>query len=92
MEHPLHTEEFLRRVRLCSGQHPGNRRTGRSTAIALRILADAISCPRRPIQVVDHDPRRCAQEHTFYMVHDMATALGLQHLKFNTHKFTVTFG
>lgn len=52
--HPMHTIQFVMNTLKSSGMYPGARCTGRSTAIAFRVLADMIDKPRTPITVRDH--------------------------------------
>lgn len=51
MRHPLHSIATGAMLR-CAGEM--ERRTGRSTAMALRTIADAISNPREDIVIRDH--------------------------------------
>lgn len=65
-------------------KHPiglnSERRTGRSTAQALRLIADAISSPFVPIRIKDHAGTRAADKQLSIMIHDTIQALGLRHL------------
>lgn len=81
MIHPLHTPEMLREVRL---PLTTERRTGRTTAIALRLIAEALSNPRHPIPIVDHEPGDRMDQHLQRLIMDIIGRLGLR--EFTTEK------
>ena len=89
---PLHSTEFLIAQMLNTGCYPEVERcTGRTTVLALRIIADAISNPHVEQTVRDHHPTTFSHQSLVKKVHDMTQALGLQHFKCNPSRLTVTF-
>lgn len=90
--HPLHTPEFICMCVADTGWYPGSRYTGRSTAQALHYIAKAIEHPFESIAIVDHHGTRLADEHLVMQARSLAAKMGLQHLYFDKHKRTVTFG
>ena len=75
-----------------------NRAVGRTTAIALRALAEAIENPGKAIKVDDHsieDSRYSGPTHhqnvsVLRMVADMGAKLGLEKMEYNSSYLTVT--
>lgn len=52
---PLHTPEMIVKVISTTGEYfDHKRRSGRSTALALRYIADAIEQPYTPVLIEDH--------------------------------------
>lgn len=91
MLHPLHTPEFVANYIAYGGGHPQERRTGRSTALALKYIAEAIENPRQPVQIRDHHDVLRAHRDLFERVREMVRQLGLEHMVFREHGNTVTF-
>lgn len=86
--------------RMIEQGHPlanlGGRCTGRSTALALRLLADAIDNPGQKITARDHDtggkypgPTHQQNTHLLRMAADMANTLGLEKMTFSASYLTV---
>lgn len=73
-----------------TGQYPGDRATGRSTAEALEQIAHAIKNPGRPHKISDHSGLRAGIEHTRFQMCNMVRSLGLKHFTFTAD--TVRFG
>ena len=88
--HPLHTPEFIADVVKATGRYPGDRYTGRSTAIALRLIAEAIESPRKPIPIRDHYGTSLADRYLRQAMQDMVDKLDLKHMVFTDT--TITFG
>ena len=91
--HPLHEpewfEEMLRQgVPLCELRV---RRTGKSTAQALRALAWIIQNPGRVLHIKDHYSSRSSNDHLLNMMLDMSRLLGLKHIVFSRADQTVVF-
>ncbi len=52
---PLHTPEMIAQVIADTGEYFDTKQcSGRSTALALRYISDAIAHPRTPINIKDH--------------------------------------
>lgn len=81
--HPLHSQ-FI--VELWDKDQAGGyqankcRRTGRTTAIALKAISDAISEPGRLIPLIDHHRGFEAARHLRHMVDDSVLALELREM------------
>lgn len=88
--HPLHSPAFVSRHVLCHGEYPGVRCTGRSTAQALRLLAEAIQQPGVTIKITDHFPTVSADRELMHTMQGMVDRLGLEHMVFKADN-TVTF-
>lgn len=78
--HLLHDEAFIQLV----GEN-SPRRTGRTTAMALAILSQAIVRPGQKIYVNDHHGTHRAALHLMNMTKDFAEKLGLQFMNFRPH-------
>lgn len=99
--HPLHTQSWLSRYLMDVGVKLTTRRmTGRSTARALRSLADAIENPGRPIPVFDHSDwpdhsnqrySRRRDEEVARMAVGFAHKLGLEHIYQKAHDPIIIF-
>jgi hypothetical protein len=87
MMHPLHTAEFLTMF----GKKNTDRRTGRSTALAFRIISDAILNPNMPIRIIDHYGTHEANRMLANMVSDIIEKTGLQYLTINGANLTLKF-
>ena len=91
--HPLHTVEFLTALMNSTGAYPDiERKTGRSTIIALSIIVKALENPHTPIPVRDHHPTQHSHVELVKTIHDMCDKLGLQHFHCSPSRLTVTFG
>lgn len=88
-EHPLHSIDFIVDCYRSTGRHPGERRTGRSTARALLLLSSAITHQGKTITIEDHHGTRLADTFLRKTMQDMCVKLGLQHMQFSDN--TVTF-
>jgi hypothetical protein len=93
LPHPLHDAEFLDGFYKAYGNCSiGARRTGRSTAEALRVLAWCIEHPYEPLHVSDHFGSTASNQHLLSLAHIIAMKLDLKELYFNRGNCTVTFG
>lgn len=88
MTHPLHDKLFLALI----GEKNTDRRTGRSTAYALRLISDAILQPGQPIRIIDHYGTHEANRMLATMIMDIIEKTGLQYLTINRANLTLTFG
>ena len=89
--HPLHTVELIKQTVEATGDYfDRNRRTGRTTAMALLAISTAISCPFRWQYLRDHTGGD--DEYFFEMVRDMIGVLGLQHFYFEKSTYSICFG
>ncbi|AIK67586.1 hypothetical protein [Pseudomonas phage PAXYB1] len=52
--HPLHTPEFVKTFLDQTGCLPGERRTGRTTGIAMQAIGMALAHPRKTMTFDDH--------------------------------------
>lgn len=89
--HPLHTPEWVADFIKAHGEYPGDRGTGRTTALALDVLACAIQQPGKTVKAQDHHPTPEADRELLRIAKDMASRLGLTRLHFCPHMLTVTF-
>jgi hypothetical protein len=78
--HPLHTAEFLEHFK--DHKDVDLRRTGRSTAQGLEIIARAIKRPHTQIVIVDHHGTLAADVNLANMVRVMVQRLDLKYLRF----------
>lgn len=73
-----------------------NRGTGRTTAIALRAIADAIDNPYKPVKLKDHHPTKSADAMLAQATELIVWRLGLRHMQVmysqNLKEFTLKFG
>jgi hypothetical protein len=88
MTHPLHDAEFLALI----GEQNADRRTGRSTAYAFRLISEAILHPGQPIRIIDHYGTHEANRMLAKMTGDIIEKTGLQYLTINQANLTLTFG
>lgn len=88
--HPLHTVEFVASCLVMTGRYPGDRRTGRTTALALQYIAKAIQEPRKWHEPKDHHDSLMMREHLTALCRDMVNKLGLEGFVFR--KGAMTFG
>ena len=80
---PLHTPEMLDQAVRSTGQYfCQDRRTGRSTALALEYIAAAIRNPHHIILIEDHHPTHLAGVELRHKAQAMVNALGLEHIWF----------
>ena len=77
--HPLHDAGWVAKFIENTGYYPGPRNTGRSTAIALRLIAEAISAPETWVNIMDHDSGMPADKFADTIV-DIVRKLELRHL------------
>lgn len=85
---PLHTPELLAAAKLLSTT---DRRTGRTTAIAFRLIGEAIASPRKLVAIRDHLGERRADEHLARLVKDIIGATGLREMHVNMSQLTLSF-
>jgi hypothetical protein len=91
--HPLHEPEWVKemlRYGMSECELRG-RRTGKSTAQALRGLGWVIDNPGRVLHVIDHGGTRASNDYLLCMMSNMAESLGLKHIVFNRANQTATF-
>jgi len=96
---PLHDVGLIANTIQMTGEYfDQSRRSGRSTALALTYISQAILHPYKPIIVVDHEQHkgvRASVAMNVALIHkiaDMVAALKLQHFTFSTRDGTITFG
>jgi hypothetical protein len=97
---PLHTPEMIAQVISTTGEYFDPKRgSGRSTALALHYISDAIELPRAPIRIKDHYDSAQADRHLAETVKMMIFKLELKHMYvWGQHhggdrvKFYVSFG
>ena len=92
--HPLMSDEEVDRL-LKNGMSLHDvmgRRTGKSTAQALRGLAWVIGHPGQVLKVYDHYGTPMATDNLLNMMRDSADKLGLRNIVFNRADQTVSFG
>ena len=87
MTHPLHDAEFLAMV----GKKNLDRRTGKSTAQAHRLISEAILHPGKPIRIFDHYGTHEANKMLAQMILDIIEKTGLKFLRINQATLTLTF-
>lgn len=96
--HPLHSPAWVAEYVANTGQYPGDRATGRTTAQALRAIADAIDNPYVPVALVDHSGVRGGFENLSCVTKHIVAVLQLKHFHFNRAKhpslsvLSITFG
>jgi hypothetical protein len=78
--HPLHTAEFLEHFK--DYKDVELRRTGRSTAQGLEIIARAIKRPHTQIVIADHHGTLAADINLAHMVKVMVQRLDLKYMRF----------
>ena len=76
--HPNHTPEFVLLNLQATGRYPGDRCTGRSTALALEYIARAMRQPRKWHTITDHHPSFFAATCLRNIMQDMVAKLGLK--------------
>lgn len=84
--HPLHEEVWYEEQGEQGIQADPDRHTGRTTALALRIIHDAIINPHQKIDIIDHTAYRRADKHLAHQVADMVGMLQLQHMHVDVSK------
>lgn len=90
--HPLHTPELLFNHMVHDGTYfPEERRTGRTTVVALRYLATAMDNPHKWITLRDHHGTADADIHLRKLVEGMCDVLGLKHVVFRAPNY-IAFG
>ena len=95
---PLHTPEMIMRVIAATGDYFDPKwGSGRSTALALHYISNAIEHPRAPIRIKDHHDSREADRKLAEIVEMMILKLELKHMYVwdeydNALKFYVSFG
>ena len=97
---PLHTPEMIERVISTTGDYFDSKQgSGRSTALALRYISDAIGHPRVPIRIMDHHDSVQADRLLAENVKMMIFKLELKHMYVwdrrrdgDRVKFYVSFG
>ena len=97
---PLHTPEMIAQVISATGEYFDPKRgSGRSTALALRYISDAIEHPRAPIRIKDHHDSVQADRLLAENVKMMIFKLELKHMYVwdrwrdgDRVKFYVSFG
>ena len=97
---PLHTPEMIAQVISATGEYFDPKRgSGRSTALALRYISDAIGHPQVPIRIKDHHDSVLADRLLAENVKKMIFKLELKHMyvwdqlrEGDRVKFYVSFG
>lgn len=91
-QHPLHSIEFIVSTLSATGEHPGQRRTGRSTAQALRLLSEAIRQPGIVMLVKDHHGTVNADRNLVQRMREIVELLHLEEITFRMDVPSVCFG
>lgn len=90
--HPLHTADSLFAEMKETARYPDySRRTGRSTAIALHVISQAINNPHQPIRFEDHHRSAEANHHLGQMIVHYCGMLRLEHMQVSPRDYTLTF-
>lgn len=90
---PLHKAKFLdQHVRNTGTYFPEARRTGRTTALALGYISQAIRKPHQWIDVRDHEDTRCQHESLTRLCTEMIWKLGLEHFIAQGSRCRIAFG
>lgn len=76
--HPLHDPQWVAGIVADTGQYPGKRGTGRTTAMALESIAQAIRNPEKVVEVRDHSGH--LPKYAATLVISMVRRLGLRHM------------
>lgn len=77
---------------LATGEYLGARRTGRSTAMALSYIAQAMKTPGVPVYVHDHWDSSAAHTLLLRRVEDVIERLELKHFKIVYTDLYIQFG
>lgn len=80
--HPLHTPDWVVQYIKASGEYPGSRATGRSTAQALRLIAQCIESPRTWYACLDHHGTRLSHANLRHTAQGLVSDMGLRYFKF----------
>lgn len=96
---PLHNLNTIVEVMSSTGEYfDETRYSGRSTALALNYISQAILHPYTPVKVIDHESvkgvRASVQMNTrlVRIIQDMIATLKLQHFATSPRDGTITFG
>lgn len=65
--------------------------TGKTTAIALKTIGEAMSNPNTPIRIVDHHDSSFSNKHLCNLIQEIITSLNLKNLHVNQTKLVVYF-
>lgn len=76
--HPLHDPKWVAEIIASTGQYPGSRGTGRTTALALEAIAQAIRNPGKVVEVCDHSGH--LPKYAATVVIGIVRSLGLRHM------------
>lgn len=87
--HPLHTVEMVVNHLRQTGKYLGDRHTGRSTAQALRLIANAIENPEKLLIIEDHHGTTNADYSLQHTVQKMIDLLEFKH--FTVQNKTIVF-
>lgn len=88
MPHPLHSQRMIDMIacrEVCT-----DRRTGRTTVIALRTIAEAIKNPEKKIKIIDHYDTWYSNKLLAHKIYDMIQVMQLECLVVNTETLTLT--
>ena len=88
--HPLHSTDFIINTLRMTGEYPGERCTGRTTALAFEYIAKAIRNPGKELIPQDHHPGTPANRELCYKIRLIVEKLELQGFKFKMD--TIQFG
>lgn len=80
---PLHSIDWIVGMMRFSGEYVDPARaTGRTTSLALRLLAQAIATPHVWVDIRDHHPTHAASQNLRRLMQEIADRLNLKHLVF----------
>ena len=83
MKNKLIPDGIRKDFELTSGhKFPEERRSGRSTVLALKFITKALSYPGLWIEIVDHYPGKRADQTLLHMVQHRVKQLGLKYVVF----------
>jgi hypothetical protein len=91
--HPLHSVDYIKAMVEHTGCYPDqDRRTGRTTVLALEYITLALKQPYQVITVRDHYPSVMCHQSLCTIIHDLACRMGLEKLYVNPQRTIICFG
>lgn len=88
MPHPLHSQRMIDMI--ACREVSADRRTGRSTVIALRTIAEAIENPEKKIKIIDHYSTYDSNKILAHTICDMIQVMQLKCLVVDMSNLTLT--
>lgn len=96
--HPLHSIQRITEHMETTGTYIGERRTGRSTAAALRLMSETIKLPFKWMVIKDHAgseagyPPNAADRGLMQLLYALIAQLGFEHFDIDEKNFRIRFG